>query len=547
VAHHLIDVYLSDTGRSFFPLNVRNQLDRARAVELSARPISPRVLERLRVQNARLGPSSARAEQLAKLADGARVVVTGQQVGLFLGPLYTVYKAATAVQLARALERETGQSVVPVFWLQTEDHDLPEIARCVVPRPDAEPLVLAPTPEVDLHNRSSIAHVPLPDGISHCIEQLGLELGRLPHAKEHLARVAHHYRPGRSWGDAFAGLLADLFEPTGLLLIDPRDAALAHESAHVHRNALERADELERALSSQAEALHSAGFTSQVHLRSGSPLCFFHPEGPTGPRTRLVRDERGRDYLEPRSGKRHSTAELLAALERDPLCFSSSALLRPIVQDSLLPTAAYVGGPAEVGYFAQLPQLYAAYGLAAGMVAPRARLTLIEPSTARLLARWQLPVSAVTADETALLALLDQRAQARAPDDAELPSAAQLEARLQQNFEHALRSALQFLGDDSSPLRRELTRELAKTRRSAARSAERLARRYRRALLQRDQARVSAALQLRRQLFPEGAPQERVFGYSYFAARYGERAWLERVLSAIEPCLGTQTSVELSL
>jgi len=115
VAHHLIDVYLSDTGRSFFPLNVRNQLDRARAVELSARPIATRVLECLRVQNARLGPSSARAEQLAKLADGARVVVTGQQVGLFLGPLYTVYKAATAVQLARALERETGQSVVPVF------------------------------------------------------------------------------------------------------------------------------------------------------------------------------------------------------------------------------------------------------------------------------------------------------------------------------------------------------------------------------------------------------------------------------------------------
>jgi bacillithiol biosynthesis cysteine-adding enzyme BshC len=538
VVKHLIDAYLSDTGRAFFPLNVRSQLDRARAVEQSARPISTRVLESLRAQNAQLGPSTARAEQLAKLAHGARVVVTGQQVGLFLGPLYTVYKAATAVQLARTLERETGQSVVPVFWLQTEDHDLPEIARCVVPRADAEPLVLAP--EIDPNNRISIAHVPLPNGISHCIEQLGLELGRLPYAREHLARIAHHYRPGRSWGTAFAGLLADLFEPTGLLLIDPRDAALAPESAAIHRNALERARDLDRALLSQTDALRSAGFEPQVHVRGGSPLCFFHPEGPTGPRTRLVREENGNDYLELRSRQRHTTSALLTALERDPRCFSSSALLRPILQDSLLPTAAYVGGPAELGYFAQLPQLYAAYGLAPGMVAPRARLQLIEPSTARLLARWQLPASAVTADETALLGRLAERS----PSEAGLPSADQLQARLQQGLEHALRTGLEGLPDD---LTRELARELEKTRHNATRSVGKLARRYGRARLQRDQARVSDALRLRRQLFPEGAPQERVFGYSYFAARYGERAWLERVLSAIEPCLGTQASVELSL
>ena len=142
----LFEAYLSGAARAFYAGDVSLRDDRARAVARAQRPVSARVLARLRLQNQALGPSAARNAGLAALQAGACAVVTGQQVGLFLGPLFTLYKAATAIALARQLESETGRAAVPVFWLQSEDHDLPEIARCVLPRAGEaeEPCVLAP-------------------------------------------------------------------------------------------------------------------------------------------------------------------------------------------------------------------------------------------------------------------------------------------------------------------------------------------------------------------------------------------------------------------
>jgi len=439
-----------------------------------------------------------------------------------LGPLYTVYKAASAVRLAQDLERETGTPVVPMFWLQTEDHDLLEIAQSVVPRSSGEPPLFL-TPEVPDENRISIAHLTLPDSVGPCVEQLALELWQLPRAQEHVERIKRYYRPGRSWTEAFANLLADLFEPTGLLVVDPRDPALARESAWVHRRALERAPELERLLLEQERALEAAGFESSVHVREGSPLSFYHPEAAHGPRTRLLRD--GDDYVELRGRARHTLPDLLGTLERDPLRFSTSALLRPIVQDALLPTAAYVAGPAELAYFAQLPPLYAAFDLPQALIAPRARIQLIEPKAARLLTRLGLPASALRASERELLLRL-------APDDeAALPNPQHIEYTLRQGFERTLRDALATLPPD---IARGLSRSFDKTRDKLARSAGKLTDRYKLLVAQRDRERVEAVRQLKHLLYPEGTAQERVFGVSYYAARHGERALIERILGAID-------------
>lgn len=518
---NLLSAYFADEARAFFALNVRERRDRERALVRSTRPIAPAVLETLRAQNSAFGASATRNVQLAKLSAGARVVVTGQQVGLFLGPLYTLYKAASAIQLAQLMERETGIPVVPVFWLQTEDHDLPEIARSHVPRAGAAPFVIGPAIAHD--NRRSIAHVQLPDEIAHCNELLQRELQQHLHAPEHLARVARHYHPGQSWGNAFAGLLAELFEPEGLLLLDPRDPVLARESAWVHRFAFEHASELEHALHGQSRALSHAGFASTVRLRPGSPLSFYHPEGPLGPRTRLQHE--GDHYTVPRSHQRHSLSELMSALERDPLYFSSSALLRPIVQDALLPTAAYVGGPAELAYYAQLPALYKAFKLEPSMVAPRARFRLIEPKAARLLERLELSASDLAHDEAKLLTLL-------AAQDPERISADHFEHGLQRRLADALATALQDLPED---LTHELERHIDKTRSKVSTSAKKLSERYATALARRDPQRVSDLHQLKQLLFPDGAPQERSYGFSYYAARFGERPLIERILAALDP------------
>jgi bacillithiol synthase len=542
----LFEAYLAGEARAFFPRNVRAPEARARAVELAQRrPIAPAVLNELRAQQARLGASAARDKSLEALAAGGCAVVTGQQMGLFMGPLFTLYKAASAVRLARTLHEETGRPVVPVFWLQTEDHDLPEIANCVLPRRHDEPVVISP--EIARHNRSSIAHLPLPTTVAECVEKLSRELAALPHAAVHIERIARHYQAGRSWGEAFSGLIAELFEPEGLLVIDPRTPALAKLVAPIHKKALEQSDAIARALLTQSAALEQAGFEATVHVREDSPLCFYHPRGAEGPRTRL-RKQGPDSFVEIEGGETHTLAALCAALDRDPLCFSTSALLRPIIQDSLLPTAAYVGGPAEVAYFAQLPPLYEAYGMELGLIVPRARVRLIEPVTARLLLRLSLQAGDAALPEQALLTRLSSLPQAAAIDRA-LSDAAPaplapitFERELLDRFETSLTQALATLPAD---LARRIAPQADKTRHKLELTSAKLAHAYSQALLSHDGQRVSEVRRLKQLLFPGAVPQERVFGFAYFAARYGDRTVIQQLMAAIDPYSTQITELKL--
>lgn len=534
----LFEAYLAGEARTFYPKNVRAPEARARAVELAQRrPIAANVLSVLRAQQARLGHSAARERSLEALAAGGSVVVTGQQVGLFLGPLFTLYKAATAVKLARTLQSETGRPVVPVFWLQTEDHDLPEIANCVVPRQHDAPTVISP--EIVAHNRSSIAHLPLPAAIGDCIARLGQELSGLPRATVHLERIARHYQAGKSWGDAFSGLLAELFEPEGLLVIDPRTPELAAQVATIHKRALQRSDAIAAALKARCEALEQAGFEATVHVRDDSPLCFYHPQGALGPRTRLRKQ--GEDFVEIEGGNAHTLSQLCAALDRDPLCFSSSALLRPIVQDSLLPTAAYVGGPAELAYFAQLQPLYEAFDMEMSLIAPRARVRLIEPAAARLLTRLSLQSGDVALPEQTLLARLSGLPQTEAHEPLPVAPVA-FERTLLDSLEASLQQALAALPPEVA---RRLTQQVDKTRKKLELTSAKLAHAYSQTLLSHDSQRVSEVRRLKQLLFPGAVPQERVFGFAYFAARYGERTVIEQLLSAIDPYATQITELRL--
>ncbi|MCA9555823.1 MAG: bacillithiol biosynthesis BshC, partial [Myxococcales bacterium] len=211
--------------------------DRAAAVaKAAARRAAPEALAAL---GPCVGDSAARARQLSRLErEGAVAVVTGQQVGLLLGPLYTIYKAASAIQVARALEAETGRPAVPVFWIQDEDHDFEEVAQAVLPR-SGEPLRLGLAPD-PAQARVSMAHRVLGPGIAALQDALQTELGRLPHGPEHLAALVRAYRPEATWPQAFQALMAELFEPEGLLFLDPRSAPLMRSEAvrRMHAQAL---------------------------------------------------------------------------------------------------------------------------------------------------------------------------------------------------------------------------------------------------------------------------------------------------------------------
>ncbi|MGH7790626.1 MAG: bacillithiol biosynthesis protein BshC, partial [Candidatus Binatia bacterium] len=249
------------------------------------------------------------------------------------------------------------------------------------------------------------------------------------------------------------------------------------------------------------------------------PLSFFHPDGAAGPRYRLAPAAGG--FALVGEARHYTRAALLDTLATAPLQFSTSALLRPILQDTLLPTAAYVGGPGEVAYFAQLAPLYAAYGLAMPLVVPRARLRVVDDKTAQLLARLRLTADDVQRPEDVLLAM--------ARPDA--PPAAAVEQRLLAPFA----ATLAALSTELAPLGGGVPGALEKTRATVESALIRLAGKIEQARLHQDAALVADVRRLRRLLFPNETPQERVYGLASFAARHGERRFVDAVLAAVRP------------
>src|SRR6218665_1155814 len=245
----------------FLPDHFRHRSARAEAVGAAAsRTVAPALHAALVARHARLAPSPSRERNLELLArPGTTVVVTGQQVGLFLGPLFTIYKAASAIVAARALAEETGRPCVPVFWLQTEDHDLPEIDHTFIPSAAGALLRVALGVPDAAHSRTPVAHRRLGASVTGALATLRAQLGGQSHADEHLALLERAYRPEAAMADAFAEVLSTLFADEGLVFLDPRDPRLAPLSAPLHRRAIEEATAIANGLAERGCALGAAG------------------------------------------------------------------------------------------------------------------------------------------------------------------------------------------------------------------------------------------------------------------------------------------------
>jgi bacillithiol synthase len=488
------------------------------------------LLDELTRQTADLPASPERDRNLGRLAQpGSTVVVTGQQTGLFLGPLYTLHKAATAVARARWLSERTRRPCVPLFWLQTEDHDWEEVARAELLLPGGRKALQLPA-ETAEQARVSMAQRALPAEVDHLTAALTDLLDASPHGPAVASLLARHYRQGRTPGAAFAGVLAELFADEGLLVLDPRTPAMARLALPMLHRAIEEQRAIAAALVRRAEALAKHGFTEQVHTRPDASLAFFHPRGLAGPRYRL--QCAGTGFCTPQGEV--SRAELFKCLETDPLCFSTSALLRPLVQDTLLPTAAFIGGPAECAYFAQLPPLYELFGLELPMVAPRARFRLLDERTRRLLERLGLRPEDTERPHDEVAALVQSR-------PAWLPPAEWLRARLLGPLERELESLLPH----AVRLEPGLAKNVRKTRDHVAYGVEKLVARLERAALARDHVAANNLERLLTALCPGGVPQERVYAFPPFAAQVGARAFVERLVEAAQPLSVEVRSVNL--
>lgn len=343
-----------------------------------------RLAAALEAANRRWGADAATLASLGALrSPDAVVITTGQQVGALLGPLYTVYKAAGAVAHARRLQAALGRPVVPVFWAATEDHDVGEINRVRVPAPGgrrADFRLFDPVPA----GRRPVGPLPVTEAMERLVAELtARELPTGACRREVLDGVVELAREHPTLGEHFCALLLRTFPGTGLVVLDPMDPELRRLGAQTMASFLERHDQVGAAVAAGMAAVAAAGHAPQVSWTPGETGLFALVEG-----ERLMLEEReGRIMPRGRPDLVADRSEWAERVRRTPEGFSPSALLRPVLQEVLLPTLAVVLGPGELRYFAELGELFGVLGAQLPPVLPRPRLTLVDGSTRRLLER----------------------------------------------------------------------------------------------------------------------------------------------------------------
>ena len=456
-------------------------------------------------QSLSFGASPATLANIQRIRAGARTVVTGQQVTLLGGPLYTLLKASTAIARAKQATVETGVDHVPIFWLATEDHDLEEVDQVsLLTKASVETLRLGLKSP---HHAAPVGNVPFGPAVEALLDQAADLLGHAPICD--LLRECYA-QPAATFGSAFARLMARLFADHGLIVMDAAARDFHALGASTLRFAIEHTAELESALLARSAELESAGYHAQVLVKPGaSPLFLVTAIHGTPERHPLRRIADGTwKAAAGNSAQTFTTAELLRILDDSPERLSPNALLRPVFQDTILPTAAYIGGPAEVAYFAQSAVLYQQILGRTTPILPRMSATLIEPSIATVMAQHEvsLPDTMRPTDDLA------QRLGARAmPIEAKRRLADAGNA-----LDTALTAAQSYLGTLDASLGRSAEVSASKMRYQMGR-LRRLAANFE---LNKEASLRKHAAAMTLHLFPEGHPQERVIAGAWFLAAY---------------------------
>jgi bacillithiol synthase len=341
--------------------------------------------ERLNALKTAVTPSSPGAERkLARIANGEGfVITTGQQAGLFGGPLYTIYKVLTAVKLAEKLERALGVPVAPLFWIPADDHDWEEVNHNSVIDPQNRLVnIVAEGPN---DPPLSMGLRLLGEPIIPALRALQEALPENDFSNAQLARLSKVYQPDVTVADAYREWALETFAPFDVLVTTSSDVALKRHALPVLRRELEHAEEHARLLRAQSDRLLAAGYHEQVAIAQDAANVMYEDEFG---RERLVRE--GDGWLVRRTKRFFEHREILELLETHPERFSANVLLRPVVESYSFPTLAYVGGPAEVSYFGQTGCLFSAHKVDMPLVMPRVSADLIEAKIRKVLDKFGL-------------------------------------------------------------------------------------------------------------------------------------------------------------
>jgi bacillithiol biosynthesis cysteine-adding enzyme BshC len=472
--------------------------------------IHAQVAGALEKQNRAWGAGAKTLENIQRLRDGAHAVVTGQQVGLFGGPVLSLFKAASVLSLAKRVET-AGVDCVPVFWLASEDHDLAEVNQSLLLNADFQ---LAPfSVETEGKADSPVANVRLAAGADELVAKVAQILG------ENLAAdyLRDSYRVGETFSGAYARLYTRLFAEHGLVLLDPSDDELHRIAAPLFVEAVERAGELDDALLERNREITHAGYHEQVKITGESTPLFALVDGARMP---IHRANGGFSIRK----ERFTLEDLKRRIEEHPEKFNPNVLLRPVLQDYWLPTLAYIGGPAEIAYFAQVGVVFEKLLGRVTTVLPRMSATLLESKIEKLLNKYELNLQDLFHGETQLRDELSVRS---------------LPPELKLDFERgrlAVEEAMQRISESLHKLDPTLV-EAARTAANKMRyQVGRLEKRASQAELRREEILSRHAAMIENVLYPHKTLQEREIAGLYFYAAYGAELIDRLIETAQNPC-----------
>lgn len=463
-------------------------------------------------QQERRGAPKASREMAARLAEPAtRVVITGQQAGLFGGPFFTLLKALTAMKLAARVSRDHGVAAVPVFWIDAEDHDWPEVSGCTVLDGELAPqsIRLADLPGAgDL----PIARLTLNEAITAANDALAAALPDTEFRSEILTTLRDCYQPGAGMATSFGRWIESVLGPHGLVVFDSSDPAAKPLARDVFVKEVSQPGTTALIAARAGEALVAKGYHAQATLAEGT-VSLFH--------LNAEREAIHVDGVQAFIGERQlSLSELVEEARSQPEHFSPNVLLRPLVQDAIFPTICYVAGPNELAYLGQLKDVYAHFGVPMPLMYQRATATLVDSATMRFLTKYALPLTSLRAqDEAALNHLLESQlppiveqslTSVATVINERMDAVARAVPQIDQTLDGAVKSTLGKLQHEVQSLHNKVIQ-------AAKRRDETLRRQF-----QRAQALT----------FPQGHPQEREVGFVWFLNRYGP-ALVDRLLDEL--------------
>ena len=451
-------------------------------------------------QQQRGAPANA-VKAAQRLADPRTVaVLTGQQAGLFGGPLFTLLKALTALKLADEIAHTHHVPVVAIFWIDAEDHDWNEVRSCTVLDADLTTHAVGLPAEAAAES-APVATVQLDERVVAALDELERVLPTTEFTTGLLADLRKAYAPGVGMAEAFGRWLERVLGDRGLVVYDASDPASKPLVASVFAKELSTRGDTARLAGVAGASLAAHGYHAQVQTQDGN-LSLFRLDA----RRRPIQQQDDTFVV---GDERNSPAAFAKEATDRPAGFSPNVLLRPLVQDTLFPTICYVPGPSEIAYLGQLGGVYAAFGVPMPLMYPRASATLVDSAALRFLSKYKVPLESLQAqDEAALNELL----KAQIPEEIDLSVAAAASA---------IETAMSRVVAAMPLLDPTLERTAQSTASRMQQDLQTLQNKTIQAAKRRDDTLRRQFVRARALTFPDGHPQERAIGFVSFLNQYG--------------------------